>query len=47
MPFQTTLFLDSSSASGVPFNFTTYFNAPVELGVPKTYALALISARGR
>ena len=44
MPFQTTLFLDSSSASGVSSNFTVYFNPPIELGVTKTYELALISA---
>ena len=44
MPFQTTLFLDSSSASGVSSNFTVYFNPPIELGVNKTYELALISA---
>ena len=44
MPFQTTLFLDSSSAFGVSSNFTDYFNPPIELGVTKTYELALISA---
>ena len=43
MPFQTTLFLDASSASGVSSNFTVYFNPPIELGVTKTYELALIS----
>ena len=44
MPFQTTLFLDSSSASGVSSNFTVSFNPPIELGVTKTYELARISA---
>ena len=44
MPFQITLFLDSSSASEVSSNFTVYFNPPIELGVTKTYELALISA---
>ena len=44
MPLQTTLFLDSSSASGVSSNFTVYFNPLIELGVTKTYELALISA---
>ena len=39
MPFQTTLFLDSSFASGVSSNFTAYFNPPIELGVTKTYEL--------
>ena len=43
MPFQTTLFLDSSSASEVSSNFTAYFNPPIQLGVTKTYELALIS----
>ena len=43
MPFQT-LFLGSTSASGVSSNFTVYFNPPIELGVTKTYELALISA---
>ena len=43
MPFQTTLFLDSSCASGVSSNFTVYFNPPIELGVTNTYDLALIS----
>ena len=44
MPFQTTLFLDSSSPSGVSSNFIVYFNHPIKLGVTKTYELALISA---
>ena len=44
MPFQMTPFLDSSSASGVSYNFTVYFNPQIELGVTKTYELALISA---
>ena len=44
MPFQTRLFLDSSSASGVSSNFTVQFNPPIKLGVTKTYELALISA---
>ena len=44
MPFQTTLFLNSSSASGVSSNFTVYFNPPIELVVTKTCELALISA---
>ena len=44
MPFQTTLFLDSSSAYGVSSNFTVYFNPPIELGVPRAYKFALISA---
>ena len=47
MSFQTTLFLDSSSASGVSSNFTVYFKPPIELGVAKTYELALISANIR
>ena len=44
MPFQMTLFLDSSSANGVSSNFTVYFNPPIKLGVTKTYELALIFA---
>ena len=44
MPYQMTLFLDYSSASGVSSNFTVYFNLPIGLGVTKTYELALISA---
>ncbi len=44
MGFETTLVLDSSTASGISSNFTVYFNPPIELDTTKTYELALISA---
>ncbi len=44
MGFETTLVLDSSTASGIASNFTVYFNPPIELDNTKTYELALISA---